>query len=469
MNAVTLGIRNAFRNTIRTFSIVIILGLSIGLSLVMLIAHQAVGDKINSVKSSIGNTITIAPAGFNPGSQANNALTTDGLGKVKTVKHVVGLSENLTDRLFTTGSSQPSFGFDGRASSSSGNSTTSLKSPVKINVDSNRSGGGEGFHVFVSGGDSLPSNFSPPVTFLGTNDPVHLSGSSITIKSGQAIDGGQDTNEALVSTDMANKNGLKVGSTFQAYNQTLAVKGIFDSGTGGGNDTVILSLPALQRLSAQGNTVTDATATVDSLDNLSATTTVIKNTLGSSADVTSSQEQADNTVKPLNNVRNVSLYSLIGAVAAGSVIILLTMIMIVRERKREIGVLKAIGSSNLRIMFQFMAEALTLAVMGAVIGLIIGVAAGSPVTKTLVDNSTGSNPSGPAMFGRGVRVGGPGPVARNFSRNGTIRGIQGVQAEIGWTIILDGLGAAVIIAVVGSALSSLFIANIKPAEVLRSE
>ena len=98
MNVVTRGIRNAFRNTIRTFSIVVILGLSIALALSMLIARQAVGDKIDSVKSSVGNTISISPAGYNAMSDANNALTTSDLAKVKTIDHVSSVTENLTGR-----------------------------------------------------------------------------------------------------------------------------------------------------------------------------------------------------------------------------------------------------------------------------------------------------------------------------------------------------------------------------------
>ena len=41
MNAVSRGVRNAFRNATRTTSIILILGLTIGLSFVMLIAHRA--------------------------------------------------------------------------------------------------------------------------------------------------------------------------------------------------------------------------------------------------------------------------------------------------------------------------------------------------------------------------------------------------------------------------------------------
>jgi putative ABC transport system permease protein len=83
MNVVSLGIRNAFRNSVRTISIVSILGLSIGLSLVMLIANQAVGDKIESVRKSIGNSISISPAGFSSASSVNNGLTVAQVDKLK--------------------------------------------------------------------------------------------------------------------------------------------------------------------------------------------------------------------------------------------------------------------------------------------------------------------------------------------------------------------------------------------------
>ena len=477
MNPVSRGIRNAFRNNGRTASIVLILGLSIGLSLTMLVAQKAVDNKIKSVKSAIGNTIDIMPAGFNPGSQANNALTTDTLASVKTVAHVSSLTETLDDRLSTTGSEQPTFSF-GRGDNNG--STTSLTSPVKINISSDGTGANKGYRVFIDGGGSLPTNFTPPISFLGTTNPGEVNGSSIAIKSGKSISGGADTNDALVSTDMASKNSLSVGSTFTAYSTTLTVAGIFDSGSQGNNNTVIVSLPALQRLSGQAGDITSAVATVDSLDNLSAATTAIKNKLGSDADVTSAQDQADNTVKPLNSVKTVTTFSLIGAVAAGAVIILLVMVMVVRERKREIGVIKAIGGSNLRIMSEFMVESLTLAVLGAVIGLFIGVIGGQPVTNALVSNSQDSaNAQIQAPGGGNVPIMRPdgairtrsfgGQFGNRLRRSGAVQGLSNIHTQIGWGILLDGFGAAVVIAVLGSALSAGMISKVRPSTVMRTE
>lgn len=191
MNTISRGIRNAFRNVIRTVSIVIILGLSMGLALSMLVAHQAVGQKINSIKSSVGNTITIAPAGFSGFSQVNNSLTTTQLTKVSSIAHVTGVVETLTDRLTTNGSTAPSFG--NQSSASNTNNKTSLTSPVKINPND---GGGR---LFISGGGALPSNFTPPVTIIGTTDPTSINGQSLTVISGSTINGSSDANDSMIS------------------------------------------------------------------------------------------------------------------------------------------------------------------------------------------------------------------------------------------------------------------------------
>ena len=484
MNPISRGIRNAFRNGVRTASIVVILGLSIGLALTMLVAQKAVENKIKSVKSSIGNTITIAPAGFTPGSQANNALSSSQLAKVSALAHVSDVAETLTDRQSTTGSSSSSFGRFGGDSDTSSETTTSLSSPVTLNTNGPR--------FFMGGSSSTDSTatFSLPVSFLGTNQPLSIDGSSITLTSGKAISGTGDTNDALISGAMASKNNLSVGSTFTAYNATLTVAGIFSTSNQSARGTVVVSLPALQRLSGQSGAVTSATATVDSLDNLASVTTAIKSTLGSSADVTSAQDQADATVKPLNSVKTVSSFSLVGAVVAGAIIILLVMVMIVRERKKEIGVVKAIGGSNVRIIGEFMVESLTLAVLGAVVGLLIGVIGGQPGTKMLVSNSTtsstttstaqsASGPGGPSVGGPGDSGSSNGSTSTRPSFGGGFRtrasntaaakSFSNIKAQIGFGILLEGFGAAVLIAVIGSALAAGMIARVRPSTVMRAE
>ena len=454
MNVLTRGIRNAFRNSIRTFSIVVILGLSVGLALTMVVARQAVEDKIQSVKTSIGNTVSISPAGIQGFQGGGEPLTVDQLSKVKTVGHVTGVTETLNDRLTTDNTNLVSAIDAGSfGNRQAGNSGVGFQGPPPGAGGMNDSNSGE-----------VTRTFTVPVTVTGTDNVSSVStygGDKVTFTSGEALDPTKDEDIAVVGKALAEKNNLKVGSTFTAYGKSVKVIGIYDTGNQFSNAGLVMPLKTLQRLSSQTGAVTSATATVDSIDNIDSAVSSIKSILGDKADVANNQENAKQTVEPLENVKSISLYSLIGALVAGSIIILLTMMMIVRERRREIGVMKAIGSSNAKTMLQFVSEAITLTVLGLVVGLIIGVAASSPVTNALVSNSTNSTQRG----GFGPGAGGP----KGFRAGGGINNIRNVQANVGWETLGYGVGAALVIAIVGSALPAFFISKVRPAEVMRAD
>jgi putative ABC transport system permease protein len=139
------------------------------------------------------------------------------------------------------------------------------------------------------------------------------------------------------------------------------------------------------------------------------------------------------------------------------------MIMVVRERRREIGVLKAIGSSDAGIVGQFAVESFTLTTMGSILGILLGSLLSNPVLKLLV-TSTETSASGRVGFaGRGMMRGIGAGIATAAST------VRNIQAVVGWNIILYGFLAAIFIAVVGSAIPSFAIARIRPAEVMRTE
>ena len=257
---------------------------------------------------------------------------------------------------------------------------------------------------------------------------------------------------------------LSVGSTFTAYSTTIKVVAIFDAGNTFSNAGLLMPIATVQTLSQQPGAVSSATVKVDSIENLTSTTTAIQSALGSAADVTNQQDTSTEALAPLESIKSISLFSLFGAVIAGAVIILLTMIMIVRERRREIGILKAIGASNLRVMLQFIVEAITLALLGAAVGLAAGIAFAAPLTSLLVTTTTSATQSSGAG---GMASGGGRGFGRVFSQGA--QGIQNIQTNIGWDIILYGLLAALVIAVVGSAIPAWFIAKVRPAEVMRAE
>jgi putative ABC transport system permease protein len=462
VNGITRGIRNAFRNGIRTFSIIVILGLSIALALTMVIARSAVQKKIDSVKSSIGNSISISPAGVQGFEGGGEPLKASDVDKIKSLTHVASVTESLQDHLTTDNSSLTSAIDAGslgkRFSSNNGQSFMQVAPPNAKGESSSDDTG------------TVEKTFTPPVTISGTTDlnsSEAATDGKINFTSGSAFSADSTDNVAIVGKTLANKNNLSVGSTFTAYNTTIKVVGIYDTGTTFSNNSAIMPFATLQKLSGQTDQISSATVKADTMTNVSSVVTAIKNKLGSTVDVTSQESEAQTALAPLENIKTISLFSLIGAVIAGSTIILLTMVMIVRERRREIGVLKAIGASNIKVVTQFMSEAVTFTIIAAAVGIVLGVVGGNPVTKVLVNNSTASTTSSTQSSGPKMMTSGPRGAINNLGLNS--KNLKDVQAAVGWNVLAYGLGAAILIAVVGSAMAALLIAKIRPAEVMRVE
>jgi len=465
VNGITRGIRNAFRNGIRTFSIIVILGLSIALALTMLIARSAVQKKIDSVKSSIGTTISVAPAGVQGFEGGGEPLKASDIAKITSLPHVASVSQSLHDRLTTDNSSLTSAIEAGslgkRFSDNNGQSIEIMPKSGMMHSD----------------GPGFTRTFTPPVNISGTNnltDSEAATDGKVNLTSGKTFAVTSTDNVAIIGKDLAAKNKLSVGSTFTAYNATITVVGIFDTGTTFSNNAVVMPLATLQKLSGQTDQLSSVTVKADSIANVSSVVSAIKSKLGSTAGVTSQESQSQAALSPLENIKTISLFSLIGAVVAGSVIILLTMVMIVRERQREIGVLKAIGASNITVVMQFTAEAITFTLIAAAVGILLGIVGGNPVTKVLVNNSTsttssvvGGGQSAAKGLGGELHLAGPHRAAQNLGLDS--KNLKNVQAVVGWNVLAYGLATAVVIAVAGSAVAALLIAKIRPAEVMRAE
>ena len=459
MNMVSRGARNAFRNITRTASIVIILGISIGLALAMLVAREAVTTKIETVKSSVGNTVTIQPAGARGFEGGGEPLTSTQATELAALNHVAGTTQTISDRL-TTDTSNLESGIDAGSlgERNAARSGVGFQQPPSGAMPGNISGG-------ASESGEVTRTFTPPVTVTGTNNPdstLATTGSDVEITSGEVFTTNSNDNVAVIGKALAEKNELEVGDTFTAYDTDIKVVGIYDAGNDFSNNQVIMPLTAIQTLSDQEDQLTSIVLDVDSIDNITSVSEAASEVMSDNGDVTDSQSQVEAAVEPLENIQTISMYSLIGAVLAGAVIILLTMIMIVRERRREIGVLKAIGGSNLVVMGQFIVESVTLTLMGTIVGLAIGVAAASPITDTLVSSSTSQTQQmGPGSMGRPGGFGGAGQALG--------QSVQNIQTNVGIEVLAYGVAIALIIAILGSALASIFISKVRPAEVMRAE
>lgn len=463
MSVLSRGAKNAFRNTIRTLSVVLILALTVGLALVMLLSYQTVQNKIAAVKSSIGNSITITPAGAQGFQGGGEPLTSTQADAVKAIAHVSSISETLNDRL-TAGTDT---------------SLVSAIDPGTLGTRFRSRGTGEipngGPETSVGGatenGNAPTRTFSIPIMVTGVSDTSALTTSTTTITAGTLFDASKNSNVAAIGKAVATKNDLSVGSTFTYGTTPITVAAIFDAGNEFANAGIYMPIAAVQQLSSQTDQISSAVVQVDTIENVTDTVAAIKSKLGTDkADVVSNQDEATQTLTPLENIKNISLYSLIGALAAGAIITLLTMIMIVRERRKEIGVLKAIGASNVTVVTQFITESLVLTLLGSLVGAVLGFIFSNPVLNALVSsNASDAGPAGAITRTAGARGGGLAFRAVQFTGGGIQESIRNLHAVVNIDIVLYGLLAAVGIAIIGSAIPAWLIAKVRPAEVMRGE
>jgi putative ABC transport system permease protein len=458
MNVISLGAKNAFRNATRTLAVVLILGISLGLALVMLLSLNSVRSRVNQLSGSINNTVTVTPAGsFGGFGGGGNPLTAAQVAEIKATPNVTSVVASITDRLTNENQQSSGFGFGNGGSSG----TTSLTSPIKP---------GGIARAFSNGGrGSFPTNFSLPVEIYGTTDPSNaatLSATSWRLVSGAEISPTSTKYVADVGAALASKNGLTVGSTFTAYKKTFTVVGIFKTNTTTGNAAVIVPLKVESTLKGTDGP-TQAVATVNSIGNVASVTSHLESVLGSSVQVSSSQTNAQAIAASFSSIKTISLYSLIGALIAAAVILLMSMLMIVRDRRREIGIFKSFGSPNRAVVSLFVVEALVVSAIAGVFGLLLSLVLADPIIGALSNSATttgGRTGGAPHGFGGGFGGGPPRLTAGGFGRVASQ-----LHAALGASTVLYAVLAVVFIAVVGSAIPAFAIAKVRPAEVLRGE
>lgn len=465
MNSLRRGVRNAFRNTMRSIGVVVILAVAIALSISMLIARVAVTTKINSVRASTGTTVTISPKGFFGFSGGGTPLKSSTVVALLKLSNVTAVQESLSEELST--------------------SQTSLKSPTITGQLGSRFGNfGNGSSG--STGSSGSSNFALPVRLIGTDSPGNAlvgganGGGTEKLISGTAFSPTSTADVAIVGQTLATKNKLTVGSTFTAYGKAVTVVGVYNAGSTFADADVLMPLATVQTLASAAGDVTGATVTVNNIDNVASVTKAIEAKIGSKADVTSTEATVAAELAPLNSVKTISTYTLIGAIVGAAIILLLSMLMIVRERRREIGVLKALGSPNRTLIGQFVAESTTFTVIGSVVGFLVGIALSSPITSALVSASGSSTPSpgGIVRGGGGAFTGGgsgftPPSGTRTFGGHFAFGNINNalttLHTSVGWSTLAFAFVIALVIAALGSSVATSTIVRIRPAEVLRSE
>ena len=90
-------------------------------------------------------------------------------------------------------------------------------------------------------------------------------------------------------------------------------------------------------------------------------------------------------VEPVENLSSITTLFIIVVLVLGSIILILLNTMSIRERKYEIGVLRAIGMKKAKVTIGIVIESLVITACCLVIGLGIGAVVAKPISNSMLN------------------------------------------------------------------------------------
>ncbi|MFC8423812.1 ABC transporter permease [Streptomyces sp. NPDC057236] len=292
------------------------------------------------------------------------------------------------DKLFAATSSDVTVSAKG--ASDSGETTADNGKPPVIpasvldevkGADGVKSAEGTVFSTSVTVVDGDKDNLSPTSggpTIVGSWNGTDARTMEIT--SGAAPKG---ADQVMVDADTADKHDLKLGDEIGVISVvgtlTAKVSGIADfTVTNPGAAIFYLDTrTAQQALVGESGVYTNVNVTAASGVSDAQLKKNVAAELGGAYKVQTAEETAEANQKSVGEFMNVMKYAMLGfagiAFLVGIFLIINTFSMLVAQRTREIGLMRAIGSSRRQVNRSVLAEALLLGVLGSVLGVGAGV------------------------------------------------------------------------------------------------
>ncbi len=182
----------------------------------------------------------------------------------------------------------------------------------------------------------------------------------------------------------------------------------------------------------------------------------------------------DTALESVNSISNVSSFAttfLIITLIIGAVVLFVINMINIRERKYEIGVLRTIGLSKLKLTMQFVFELFVVSFLAILIGTGIGASCSKPISNQLLASEIASSQEEQNKIDNNM-MGGPHDMKENNNRPNT-RGIVNIQAYdsinavVGFKELGELIGIGVILVFVSSLASLISIERFSPLTILK--
>ena len=360
--------------------------------------------------------------------------------------------------------------------------------------------GGPQFRANINGTDMSQVDFK----VSGVNDMSLLSDFSdgtAKITDGRAITAkDKGSSNVVIETTLAQQNNLKVGDTFELKDtdgkaHKMKIVGIYEtSAQADGMAAQISAMNPVNTIYASYTLATtlDSSRDADTVDsaiyNLTQPGQMEKFVKAAESkidtdkfQVTSNDALYQQMLKPINNVSGFATNIVILVASAGAIILALIVILTIRERRYEIGVLMAMGESKGKIIGQFFVELFVIMLLAVGLSSASGNIIGNAVGNQLLNQQNQAqmtnqeeNMVGP-MGGQGSSNGAQKGGQPNISMRGSdpmnanaqsMEKIESMDVKIDASSMFALSGIALGIVIIAVLASSIGILRLHPKEIL---
>lgn len=184
----------------------------------------------------------------------------------------------------------------------------------------------------------------------------------------------------------------------------------------------------------------------------------------------SNEEKVSSSLSSILNVRSFSVTFLIVTLAIGGVVLFVINMINIRERKYEIGVLRTIGMSKLKLTIQFTLELLIIAFISLIIGAGVGFITSKNVSNTLLSNEIKNSEKTvsdiKSNFGGPESKGGP-SLEHGYRGMPNVQAYDKVDAVVNVKVVGELLVIGLTLVFISSTSSMITIQRFSPLTILK--
>lgn len=189
--------------------------------------------------------------------------------------------------------------------------------------------------------------------------------------------------------------------------------------------------------------------------------------------VETNEEEVTQGVSAVKNVKSFATTFLIVTLIIGGVVLFVINMINIRERKYEIGVLRTIGISKVKLSMQFVSELLIVGLVALTLGAGLGATMSKGISNSLLSNEIESSEStnekiknnfgGPAGDFKG------GNPFENMGNRGkpNVQAYKSIDAVVSIKVILELLGIGIILILISSLSAMISIQRFSPLTILK--